>query len=776
MQPTPFQAVTDFVAHARLRADGSFAVHAVEEHAREVARRAAAFAEAFGGGAWARVAGLWHDLGKYHPEFQQYIRRATGYDAEAHLEGQPGRVDHSTLGAAYAVEQMKVPGRMLAYLIAGHHTGLPDWDSAEEANAALFPRLERNRSRLPHVLAQAIPPDLLNPPAPGSRPPGGREGIALWIRMLFSCLVDADFLDTEAFLNEGQAALRGTYPTLAELRTRFDLRMEAKADELKKSGPVSELNRIRDEVLVRCRGQAAQAPGLFSLTVPTGGGKTLSSLAFALDHALTHGKRRVIYVIPYTSIIEQTADVFRVMLAGAEGELDPVVEHHSNLDSDRETPYSRVASENWDAPIIVTTSVQFWESLFAARTSRCRKLHNIVDSVVVLDEVQMLPAEFLKPITATAQLLADHYGVTLVLCTATQPALEEQHTLDFDFPGLRGVREIVADTEALHHRLRRVVVRVPADLTTVTTLDALATRLTAHARVLCVVNRRDDARDLFRLLPHDTAIHLSGLMCGEHRSHTIREIRRALHDGEMVRVVSTQLVESGVDLDFPVVYRALAGLDSVAQAAGRCNREGSLRDRNGAPIPGEVVVFVPPRPAPVGALRMAAEAGRRMFEQDSDDPLAPERFRGYFCELFWKHGDRLDAKSIIAHLTPDARGSIRFRTAAREFRLIEDNQLPVVVRYTPTQNEDHRSSFDINSVLEGLRFTPPDRQMFRRLQRFTVTVPRYHHDRLRAQGHIEELHPGIWVQVTSDLYDQRLGLQVGEDAQTSLTTTLEQPV
>jgi CRISPR-associated endonuclease/helicase Cas3 len=777
-QPAP--PPSNFVAHAAPQPDGAWHVHTVDEHARDVARLAAEFASSFGGADWAHTAGLWHDLGKYHPDFQGYIRRATGYEADAHLEGTPGRVDHSTLGALFAEDRMNRPGlplgRILAYLIGGHHAGLPDWNSPEEANAALFPRLERNRPRLAPVLAQLIPQDILNPPAPTSLPLGGREGMALWIRMLFSCLVDADFLDTEAFLNAGQTALRGGYPSLAELKARFDSHMQAKADEVAKRGPLSEVNRIRAEVLARCREQAEQTPGLFSLTVPTGGGKTLSSLAFALEHALAHGKRRIIYVIPYTSIIEQTADEFRKVFRGPEGEPGPVVEHHSSLEAERETPHSRVASENWDAPIIVTTAVQFWESLFAARTSRARKLHNIVNSVVVLDEAQLLPPDFLKPITATAQLLADHYGTTLLLCTATQPALEEQRTLEFHFPGLRGVREIVPDTEGLHHALRRVRVTVPADLRTPTSWEALADELAEHPRVLCIVNARADARDLFRLLPRDTAVHLSALMCGEHRSRTIGEIKRKLKDGEPVRVVSTQLVEAGVDIDFPVVYRALAGLDSVAQAAGRCNREGLLRDDSAKPALGQVFVFVPLRPAPAGLLRMAAEGGRQLLEQGEVDPLAPQRFRDYFRALFWKHGDRLDAKDILGHLTPDGQLGIRFRTAAKEFRLIEDEQLPVVVRYTPAVDVESEPPFDIHALLERLRFVPPNREVFRRLQRFTVSVPRYLHDRLRAEGHIEELHPGVWVQVTTGLYHPQLGLQVGDDAEASITTTLEQPV
>lgn len=766
------------LAHARPRADGTFEVHEVDEHLRAVAELAAGFAAPFGASEWARLAGLWHDLGKYHPEFQSYIRRATGYDAEAHLEGAPGRVDHSTLGAVHAEAQSTWPnpllGRLLAYIIAGHHSGLPDWNSPEEAGAALRPRLVRNHDRLAAVLAQPIPSDLLALPAPQGRPPGGREGIALWVRMLFSCLVDADFLDTERFLNPAQAALRGRYPVLAELKRRFDAHMQANADERARRGPLSEVNHIRAAVLRQCREKGALEPGLFSLTVPTGGGKTLSSMAFALEHALRWQRRRIIYVIPYTSIIEQTAGVFRNVFRG-EDEVEPLVEHHSTLDADRETPYTRVAAENWDAPLIVTTAVQFFESLFAARTSRCRKLHNIANSVVVLDEAQLLPPEFLQPILSAIRLLAAHYGTSVVLCTATQPALKEHKTLDLHFPGLTGVRELMTDPDppALHAALQRVKVEVPPDLRSPTSWEALAADLVEHPQVLCIVSRRDDCRELYRLLPTGSAIHLSALMCAEHRSRVIAEVKRKLAARGPVRVVSTQLVEAGVDLDFPVVYRALAGLDSIAQAAGRCNREGLLRDEHGEPVPGRVVVFVPPRPAPIGALRMAEDGGRQALMHAGDDPLAPERFAEYFRELYWKYGDRLDAKRILDHLEPDAQLGIRFRTAAREFRLIEDTYQPVVVRYVPSDGArdsvagatpaNAREAFDINDLLDRLRHKPPSRDDYRRLQRFVVSIPRYLHDRLRAERQIEELHPGLFVQVSSWLYDPTLGLRVGDD-------------
>jgi len=349
------------------------------------------------------------------------------------------------------------------------------------------------------------------------------------------------------------------------------------------------VNALRHEILTACRAAAKLEPGHFSLTVPTGGGKTLSSLAFALEHAVKHNLRRVIYVIPYTSIIEQNADVFKETVGD-----DQVIEHHSNLDEDDSTSKARLSAENWDAPIIVTTSVQFFESFFAAKPSRCRKLHNIIGSVVVLDEAQLVPVEYLAPILQTMDLLNRRYRISFVISTATQPAFESRE----GFKGLpmNSVREIISDIPRLYANLKRVEVEIPQNWVKTTRWEELATELLKEEQVLCVVSDRKSCRNLHKLMPIGT-YHLSALMCGQHRSKIITEIKQKLKEGAPVRVISTQLVEAGVDIDFPVVYRALAGLDSIAQAAGRCNREGKLTEK------GRVVVFVPPKKSPPGILR-----------------------------------------------------------------------------------------------------------------------------------------------------------------------------
>lgn len=700
----------------------------MEEHLENVAKLAGGFAGEFGAASWGYLAGLWHDLGKYSPEFQRYIQAAN----DAHVEGKPGRVNHSTAGGLLAVERFGKLGRILAYLIAGHHAGLPDWQSETSPQASLAYRLDQAQ-HLAAALAGDIPPSISELPQPIDKAKSGGEfSRSLWLRMLFSCLVDADFLDTEAFMEPEKSTRRMGYPSLAELAPLFEQYMVEKSAH----APDTVVNRIRAEVLIACRAKATEPPGLFTLTVPTGGGKTLSSLAFALRHALAHGKRRIIYVIPYTSIIEQTADQFRAIFG------DAVLEHHSNLDvadASRENARSRLACENWDAPLIVTTTVQFFESLFASRTSRCRKLHNIAESVVILDEAQLLPTDFLKPVLEVIRELQCNYGVTFVLSTATQPALGPHKSMDFNFEGLPSLREIIPEPLSLHERLKRTTVEVMGNLASPLSWDELAARLVAHDSVLCIVNRRDDARGLWEKMPEGT-FHLSALMCGAHRSARIAEIKESLAAKKSTRVISTQLVEAGVDLDFPVVYRALAGLDSVAQAAGRCNREGLLER-------GMVHVFLPESKIPAGHLRQAAEIGRQLLVDQGTEPLAPERFERFFQMFYWMRGDRLDKEGIMGLLKNDPELRISFRTAAEKFRLIDESTYaPVLVHYG-----------EGSKLIELLRRQGMERWLLRQLQRYVVNLPRHIHGKLVTEGAIEEVHPGIFVQGHGNLYDKYIG-------------------
>jgi CRISPR-associated endonuclease/helicase Cas3 len=710
----------------------------LDKHLQNVAELAAEFAKPFGGEEWARLAGLWHDLGKYSNEFQKKLFDANGI--ECHLETKSGKVIHSQAGGHWAQKVMRGGmERIFCWLIMGHHAGLADFSSAETGAKALEPKMrcpDESDEILKNVSDEmkahpepAAPMMLLQEP---------RAEISFLIRMLFSCVVDADFLDTESFMDSGRKKLRqAAYPTLSDLLAAFDQYMEGLCRNVE--GTV--VNQIRAQVLARCREMADCSPAAFSLTVPTGGGKTLSSLAFALRHAVKHGKHRVIYVIPYTSIIEQTAFVFR-NIPGFE---NAVLEHHCNVlddDETKETVRRRLAAENWDAPIIVTTSVQFFESLYACKTSRCRKLHNIANSVVIFDEAQCLPPQYLRPVVTAIRELHRHYGVTPVLCTATQPVLTKTENFDFKFrEGFESVTEIIERPNLLTERLQRVAVERFSNLDPVMHEQIAESIRVEGQSVLCIVNRKQDARIVSLLLPEEQTIHLSTNMCAEHRFQTLEKIRKKLSDRSIpLFVVSTSLVEAGVDLDFPVVYRALAGLDSIAQAAGRCNREGKL------PSLGKTVVFVP-QDQPAYVLSPASLALEYLREDRLSQVFQPETFSRYFAQRFFQLGEQLlDEKNIVGLLGKHLEYS--FRTAAERFRLIDDGwQLPLIVPFGESPEV-------VDQLIEW-----DARRLFRKLQRYTVSIPKKVMWQLLDEGHARELpeYPGTYYLHNKGLYTDRFG-------------------
>lgn len=769
----------EFWAHS-----GADAPHLLEAHLAAVGERAALNAKRFGP-TWAYLAGLWHDLGKYRPGFQAYIRQT----ADAHIEGKlPSRSDksHSAAGALHAIGILRrrygVNGervaRLLAYVIAGHHAGLADWTAgldtrllgtgAPDSQREYTEALDACQAAAPHMLA--LPASFELGSAVRSIPGvlHGPEGVnplawSLWVRMLFSALVDADFLDTEAYMNGAKAVARDRFAPIGDYLAQLDAALARMGEQVAASHRAEDpVMRARNAVLQRCREQALCAPGVFSLEVPTGGGKTLSSLAFALTHAVTHGKRRVIYAIPYTSIIEQTADVF-----GAIFGRDAVVEHHSQADAANdkgETATTRLACENWDAPLVVTTNVQLFESLFAARTSRCRKLHNLADSVIVLDEAQLLPPEFLQPILDTLRLLVEHYGVTLVLCTATQPVLTSTERFDkrHNLRGLAAPIPIVAERGTLFDALDRVAIEWPADLQQPVELATVATQMALQDCALAIVNTRADAAELLAAVDAATGerwLHLSAAMCGQHRADVIADIRarlaarRAGTDLRPLRVVSTQLVEAGVDIDFPVVYRALAGLDSIAQAAGRCNREGLL------PGKGRVEVFVRKVPVPLSGLRNGVQATRSTLGDARPVALQPEHFDTYFRHYYDGFASR-DARGIVDLLRNQGDMAMNFRSAAEQFRLIDDeDQISLIVPYA-SANPDVR---DVAPLIARLRSHDSDRWLLRALQRFTVNVRRRAVQPLHHSGDIEEVLPGMFVLINPIRYDPRRGLITDDD-------------
>ena len=714
----------------------------LSEHLTSVASLARNFGSGFNADQWGEIAGLWHDLGKYSDEFQAYLKHETGFDL--HCADYVGRVDHSTAGAQHAVATLGTPGRILAYCIAGHHAGLAD-STADSGTSSLAKRLSKeikSYSAAPDELLTQ--PALPNPKLTLSHGDKRRAAfqLGLFTRMLFSCLVDADFLATESFMSPGRAKAR---PTDANQLPNMLEALDRKIAELQ---PASEtvVSRARADVVAACRSQASLEPGLFSLTVPTGGGKTLSSLAFALQHAVAHDKRRIIYAIPFTSIIEQTANVFRGMFD--ELSSDIVLEHHSNTDPDSDTVRSRLASENWDAPLVVTTNVQLFESLFASRTSRCRKLHRIVNSVIILDEAQCIPVDLLEPTLAVIRELVEDYGCTIVLCTATQPAIVKAE----DFPiGLSNVREIISQPRKLYDTMKRVEVQQLGKLTDTEVVE----QMQRHDRFLCIVNTRPHAARLFAALDDESegTFHLSTFMCGQHRSDVLDEIRDRLNRDLPCRVVSTQLIEAGVDVDFPVVFRALTGADSIAQAAGRCNREGKLER-------GAVYVFDPVDIRLRGYLRSIADSTSELLGDRTDvDLLDLDTMQEYFQLHYYKRrggdvraNDGWDRRDVMGCFPPPMNNlHFNFATAAERYRWIDDTSKTVFVPYGGEGKQ----------LLEALRAAieqPPSRRLLRKLQRYSVGLYERVFNSMVGTD-IELLENGHAVLLNNTCYDNRLGFR-----------------
>jgi len=686
-------------------------------HLAHVGATAASFARKFGAAQAALAAGLLHDIGKYSAEFQAYIDS----------DGEGARLDHSTAGAVEATRLYPGPiGRLIAFAIAGHHAGLADGAgpggslAARLARAGGLPDYAGWREMLP-----SLPDDVAPQLTGGTRDAG--YALAFLGRMIFSCLVDADFIETERFYAnaEGGARERGGHAPLAELRARLDGHLARLAG----TAAETPLNERRAEILAHARGKAALRPGLFTMTVPTGGGKTLAGLAFALDHAIAHGLDRVVYVIPYTSIIEQTAAVFRKALGDANGAAPEVLEHHGNVDWDADETDAdgrdalaklRRAAENWDAPVVVTTAVQFFESLHASRKSRCRKLHNLARSVVVLDEAQTLPVALLRPCIAAIDELARNYGASVVLCTATQPALKKQDAFKggLDIPDLF---ELAPDPDGLYRALKRVTVEHVGR----TTDAAIAARFAEQDRMLCIVNSRKHAQALYGAIADlPGARHLTTMMCPAHRRKVLGEIREELKAKRPVRLVSTSLIEAGVDVDFPEVWRAENGLDSIAQAAGRCNREGG-------PEAGRTFVFTAADHTRPPIFNQQVEAMEAALRQHPDDPLGLEAVRTYFRQLYWTKGDALlDAAKLDGKPYPilpalrDSFGadmllSTPYASVAAAFRMIDDPGKPVIVPWRGGE-----SPGEVDRLVAALASVPaPPGRVLRRLQQFTVSVP-----------------------------------------------------
>jgi CRISPR-associated helicase Cas3/CRISPR-associated endonuclease Cas3-HD len=710
------------------------------DHLSNVANLSAEFADAFNGSELAYLSGMLHDIGKYSDSFQK------------RLEGATQRVDHSTAGAQEAVALFgDLWGRLLAYIIAGHHGGMPDWE--DSSPSCLRARLMKNdlkdysawRLEVQNMIEGYHPKNKLEPQV-------GIQGFQLgnYIRMIYSCLVDADFLDTEKAFGSMDTNSRGKSEKLSELLPL----LENELSLLSNQADDSAINIHRRDILSQCIEAADYDQGLFTLTVPTGGGKTLSSMAFAINHAIKNGMNRVIYVIPYTSIIEQNARIFKNIF----GE-NNVLEHHSNFEidsiadeSNKSTDNSnlaiRLATQNWDAPIIVTTNVQFFESFFSNKPSKCRKLHNVAKSVVILDEAQMLPVELLKPSAALLGELALNYKTSVVLCTATQPSLNEY------FPKQLNVREIVKSPSELYESFRRIKVELLDSGET--TDDKLADRIREHHQVLCVVNTRNHANRLYtKVGESEGTYHLSARMCPAHRRVVLREIKMRLISNEECKVISTQLIEAGVDVDFPVVYRSMAGIDSIAQSAGRCNREGRLET-------GKVYAFEPEKHGiPKGYMSLTASKARSVFRNFPKDPMALDAISSYFDDLYKTQDDRLDRKKILQLYEEGAKHvKIQFHEIAQKYQLIENGMKSLIVPYKAENSEE-----DIWKLIENLRFTKFPGAYHKKLQKFTIQVYPHEFKLLDSMGGIECIQGAFNVLILPEMYSNEFGLMIPNQKQ-----------
>ena len=704
----------EFLAH--IAEDGR--TQSVEEHLTGTARRCAAFAAEFDAADFGSLVGQAHDIGKTSQAFQRRLHNGP-------------KVDHATAGA---IECAKKDSLMAACCVVGHHSGLPDFGNLvtdQPGDSTFVGRLKRGiQGGIPPYAWDGNLPQL--PPEPDFLSDDFTR--SLWTRMLYSCLVDADYLDTEEFMSGGTIA-RGEYDPLPVLLDRLERHIAGFFP------PKNDLNRSRCQILQSCLDAGAGPKAIYTLTVPTGGGKTIASLAFALRHAVKNNMRRVIYVIPYTSIIEQNAEVFRRIL----GETN-VVEHHSGaaFDSDQEIndakSRQRLAAENWDAPVIVTTAVQFFESLYSNRSSKCRKLHNVANSVVIFDEAQMLPTSHLKPCVGVIAELTAHFGATTVLCTATQPVLND--LIQSFSPGV-DVREICPNVSELHEQFRRVSFQDAGRLSNA----ALADALSAHAQVLCIVNTRKAAQEVYSRLSGEGNFHLSTLMCPAHRQAVLQTVRQRLEAGLPCRVVSTSLIEAGVDVDFPAVYREMAGLDSILQAAGRCNRNGKSSADDSI-----VTVFTGEVPAPalfrvnIGAAVEALAGGQ--------DPGAPESIQRYFTAYRSLVGSSLDKAHVIERLRSGISGcSLPFETVAKSFHLIDQATKTV---YIPIG--------DGKALCDQLLAGHVGREIFRKAGQYSVNIYEQHYQALLSAGDITPLDEESAVLADPALYRESTGLSLQADA------------
>ena len=733
------------IAHTR---EGG-GIQSLSEHIEGVAQHCAQFLEQAGLPELAplgRLLAQLHDAGKAQPAFQRYI-----------LGKSDQKALHSAAGALLATKLLPSHpkgcplkrtriAQLLAYAISGHHRGLYNYggletnlddietkDRCKKAEGALSELMSevQNWAKEHGARTESYLRKLAN------RVEEEEQAQAL-IRLLFSCLVDADFLDTEAFMDEERKERRheatSGYAPRKVLRYRLTKHMEGFSTEGK-------INEARRAFLNQCREHGRTCPkGYYSLFLPTGGGKTLSSMAWALETALNHKTQRIIYVIPYTSIITQTAGIFREIF----GE-ENVLEHHSDISfsGDEATQeaeryeHTRLLAENWDAPIIVTTNVQFFESLFSHKVSRSRKVHSIANSVVVFDEVQMFPTEFLHPMLRLLEDLRWIYGTQLLFCSATLPPFDKDHSSSFkkvnDFHQLsEDIQPIVPENPELFKVFDRVIYHLEEKKYTT---KELAEELAQHNSALCIVNSRRDASQLYLALLEEgketqDVIHLSRNMCSAHLKERIAEVRQRLKAGLPTIVISTQLIEAGVDIDLPIVYRAMSGLDSIIQAGGRCNREGKR------PAPGEVYVFsLSDGGKALGAIAQGQNATRFLLDNDKEHtrPSMPLELIEAYYNRYYDSIESFDTKDIAESLYDEdeaKRWRFDFQQASEDFQLIDNVDRDLFVPYGKGKE-----------LLEGLQKHTLylNHRTMRELQQYHVSISKWRYEELEEARLLSEI-------------------------------------
>lgn len=756
------------LAHIREEGKGCLAEQSIEEHCLNVARLARELIyedeDSCGVKDLAYNAGLLHDFGKYRPDFQRYILAASGANQSGKV---PPKAPHAIVGAIEARRLFDDPmiADTLAYCISGHHRGLYDHNEMERRlRHGEYKRWCDACEKLTSVedLGTTDCDDVGEP-----------YDLQMAIRMLFSALVDADRLDTEQFMTPDLSAerlrIKGNYASLCTLRERLRAKTESFS-----SAPDTSVNRARAYFLESCRTHGAESdPGIYTLSLPTGAGKTISSMAWALEMAIRNHHDRIIYVIPYTSIITQTAMVFREIF-GKEN----ILEHHSEVvveqqteddKSDEQMSRLKFLTENWDAPIILTTNVQFFESLFASKPAKCRKVHSIANSVIVMDEVQALPESFLSPILSAIDTLSEAFHCSILCCSATQPVYDE----DLNSPDDGSDYYTPLDTRGdLVPREAKYFVpfdRVDYHLEPQTvTSQELADRLAAEHSVLCVVNSRKDAGQVYRALRDlpqvnaDEVIHLSRSMCSAHLRRAIETIKEWMREGKPTKVISTQLIEAGVDLDFPCVWRAHSGLGSIIQAGGRCNREGKMEWR------GQVFVFsLADGSRPFGNIARGCNATKMLLHKLSNkitDPTDPEVIAKYY-RLYFKDIPDFDTEGIEKDLTEDPE-DINFESAAERFKLIDDEgTFPVIVPYM----EEGKAL--VRKIRNHEILTRED---YHRMQEYSVSLRQGDYSTLLSHGNIEQIPWGedfISVLVDDECYDSVAGVVISnhwvEETQTA---------